>query len=185
MPENGIICFGDSNTYGFDPRSFIGDRYEAENRWCDILSKKLKCRVLNLGLNGRCVPEGSTDFLNKTIEENPDCGRIIIMLGTNDILKGQTPEETARKMKKLIEELRARTEARIILISPFKTNLDAELDERIIKLSELYKSLADSCKCIFLEGSQLNIELCFDGVHMTEKANRDFAEILSEFLEKI
>ena len=25
-----ILCFGDSNTYGFAPRSYLGDRYPAE-----------------------------------------------------------------------------------------------------------------------------------------------------------
>ena len=32
-----VCCFGDSNTYGYDPRSFLGGRYAAENRWVDIL----------------------------------------------------------------------------------------------------------------------------------------------------
>ncbi len=31
-----IICFGDSNTYGYDPRGYFGGRYEADNRWVDI-----------------------------------------------------------------------------------------------------------------------------------------------------
>ena len=28
-----VICFGDSNTYGYDPRSFLGDRYGPTDRW--------------------------------------------------------------------------------------------------------------------------------------------------------
>ena len=35
-----VCCFGDSNTYGYDPRSFLGGRYAAENRWVDILQSK-------------------------------------------------------------------------------------------------------------------------------------------------
>ena len=27
-----ILCIGDSNTYGYDPRSYLGDRYPAEVR---------------------------------------------------------------------------------------------------------------------------------------------------------
>ncbi len=27
-----VICFGDSNTYGYDPRSLLGDRYDADSR---------------------------------------------------------------------------------------------------------------------------------------------------------
>ena len=31
-----ILCFGDSNTYGYDPRGFFADRYEARDRWVDL-----------------------------------------------------------------------------------------------------------------------------------------------------
>lgn len=32
-----VICFGDSNTYGYDPRPLDGGRYDASCRWVDIL----------------------------------------------------------------------------------------------------------------------------------------------------
>ena len=28
-----VICYGDSNTYGYDPRSWLGGRYDADSRW--------------------------------------------------------------------------------------------------------------------------------------------------------
>ena len=31
-----VICFVDSNTYGYDPRGYFGGRYEADFRWVDI-----------------------------------------------------------------------------------------------------------------------------------------------------
>ena len=51
-----IVCFGDSNTYGFDPRSWFGNRYDAESRWPDILESKTGWNICNLGENGREVP---------------------------------------------------------------------------------------------------------------------------------
>ena len=30
-----IICFGDSNTYGYDPRGYFGGRYGADCRWVE------------------------------------------------------------------------------------------------------------------------------------------------------
>ena len=27
-----VICFGDSNTYGYDPRSYFGGRYPRDSR---------------------------------------------------------------------------------------------------------------------------------------------------------
>ena len=48
-----ILCIGDSNTYGYDPRSYLGDRYPAEVRWTDRLNK---WDVINCGVNGMTVP---------------------------------------------------------------------------------------------------------------------------------
>ena len=35
-----ILCFGDSNTYGYHPRGFFGDRYGPEDRWVDLLESR-------------------------------------------------------------------------------------------------------------------------------------------------
>ena len=51
-----VLCFGDSNTYGYDPRGFFGDRYDAEDRWVDLLAKQTGWDVINLGANGREIP---------------------------------------------------------------------------------------------------------------------------------
>lgn len=31
-----VICFGDSNTYGYNPRTWLGGRYDANSRWVGI-----------------------------------------------------------------------------------------------------------------------------------------------------
>ena len=67
-----VCCFGDSNTYGYDPRSFLGGRYAAENRWADILQSKTGWEIINQGMNGREISrfhpagDGTAD---------PDAGR--------------------------------------------------------------------------------------------------------------
>ena len=48
-----VICFGDSNTYGYDPRSYLGGRYDTDSRWVDILAAKTGWTVCNMGENGR------------------------------------------------------------------------------------------------------------------------------------
>ena len=40
-----IVCFGDSNTYGYDPRSYLGSRYPADGRWVDLLAEKIMDRL--------------------------------------------------------------------------------------------------------------------------------------------
>ena len=51
-----ILCFGDSNTYGYDPRDFFASRYPAQDRWVDLLGNNLGCIVVNAGENGREIP---------------------------------------------------------------------------------------------------------------------------------
>ena len=51
-----VICFGDSNTFGFNPCSYLGGRYSSETRWVNILAAKTGWTIQNQGLNGREIP---------------------------------------------------------------------------------------------------------------------------------
>ena len=59
-----VICFGDSNTYGYDPRGYFGGRYDADCRWVDILATETGWTFYNMGQNGREIPSA-----------DPDCSR--------------------------------------------------------------------------------------------------------------
>ena len=54
-----IISFGDSTTYGDDPRSRLRGRYVADSCWVDILAAETGWTVQNMGLNGREIPRTS------------------------------------------------------------------------------------------------------------------------------
>ena len=58
-----VICFGDSNTYGYDPRGSFGGRYDADSRWVDILAAETSWIVCNMGQNGREIPLPLLPFL--------------------------------------------------------------------------------------------------------------------------
>ena len=51
-----IICYGDSNTNGYDPRSFMGDRYGKDIRWTGVLAEKTDWSIRNHGMNGAVSP---------------------------------------------------------------------------------------------------------------------------------
>ena len=74
-----VICFGNSNTYGYDPRSYLGGRYDADSRWVDILAAKTGWTVRNMGENGREIPTLAPDF-------PADTDLLIVMIGTNDLI---------------------------------------------------------------------------------------------------
>ena len=48
-----VLCYGDSNTYGYDPRGYFGGRYDAGSRWVDILAARTGWAVSNQGQNGK------------------------------------------------------------------------------------------------------------------------------------
>ena len=93
-----VTCFGDSNTYGYDPRSFLGGRYDPEHRWVDILAERTGWTMYNLGQNGRMIPT-SSPFLP------PDTDFLILMLGTNDLLQGLAPEGAAEKLEQFLQKI--------------------------------------------------------------------------------
>ena len=67
-----VVCYGDSNTWGYDPRGYFGGRYDEP--WPSLLPWKIQ----NLGENGREIPA-----FPGTFPENTDL--LIVMLGTNDL----------------------------------------------------------------------------------------------------
>ena len=79
-----IICFGDSNTYGYDPRGYFGGRYDADCRWVDILAVENGWTIFNMGQNGREIPA--------TVPAFPaDTDLLIVMLGTQRPAPGAKP----------------------------------------------------------------------------------------------
>lgn len=54
-----ILFFGDSNTYGYDPGSFLGGRYPSSVRWTDRVAAAGEgiWEILPCGMNGRSIPE--------------------------------------------------------------------------------------------------------------------------------
>ena len=88
-----IVCYGDSNTYGYNPEN--GFRYEYEERWTTILQKELKdsAIVIPEGLNGRTTSfedelrpgrNGAT-YLDPCLHSHGPIDLVVLMLGTNDL----------------------------------------------------------------------------------------------------
>ena len=93
-----IICYGDSNTYGFDPRLGTPGRLTKNERWTGILDSEPDIEIANEGMNGRCIPSASYEYrsLRKILERHYDADMLIIMLGSNDLF--MTREATAEKI---------------------------------------------------------------------------------------
>ena len=88
-----VLCYGDSNTWGYNP--VTGGRHNYEDRWTTILQEKLGSDYLIIpeGLNGRTTVWDDPIELNKNgaaylppcLESHKPLDLVIIMLGTNDL----------------------------------------------------------------------------------------------------
>ena len=181
-----ILCFGDSNTYGFDPRSYSAGRYSPEDRWPDLLAAQTGWEVINAGANGREIPR--SPYTLRLLSQHAGVDLFLVMLGTNDLLEGASASEAAAQMEACLKQLLPHLKS-ILLVAPppMKRGAwvpDDALVKESIRLAEEYHTLAQRLNIPFVDTSNWNIELAFDGVHFTEEGHRRFAERLTEYLTK-
>ena len=179
-----ILCFGDSNTYGYDPRGFFGDRYSAEDRWVDLLAKQTGHDCINAGANGREIPRNP--YALRLLTEHAPVDIFLVMLGTNDLLQGASATGAAARMANFLNQLLPHCK-QILLIYPPPMRRGAwvptdELVAESIHLAEEYKLLAEKLNIPVVDPRHWNIELTFDGVHFTELGHHTFAEKLRKEL---
>lgn len=94
-----VLCFGDSNTWGYDPDASFGSsfplRHPYDVRWTGVLARELGAgwRVVEEGQNGRTtvfedplVPHRrGRDYLPAALESHKPLDAVVLMLGTNDL----------------------------------------------------------------------------------------------------
>ncbi len=178
-----ILCIGDSNTYGYDPRSFFGSRYPDTIYWTNRISM---AEVINCGINGLQVPTDSIPWQNLIDEKQPDL--VIVMLGTNDLLEGHSAEEVSTRMENYLEKLcEMRKPILLIAPPPLKTGLWVGNESQIAesrKLGVLYKEICEHLHIDYVNAGEWKVELAFDGVHLTENGHAAFAESLQDHLNR-
>ena len=181
-----LWCFGDSNTYGYDPCGFFGGRYAAP--WPALLAEKTGFEVINDGKNGRMIPERGHEFLRfRRDAERYSADALIAMLGTNDLLEGAAAETAAVRMEAFLNRCNMPL---ILLISPppMKRGAwvpDNGLVEESKALSRQYETMAKRRGMLYADAGEWDIELAYDGVHFTEEGHARFAGGLASCLEVI
>ena len=178
-----IICIGDSNTYGYDPRSWSGSRYPENVRWTDRLGD---WEVINFGVNGMSVPRDHSFYTDLIIKNDPEL--VFVMLGSNDLLEGAGAEKTADRMGAFIDAICEAGKPVLLTAPPVMRTGEwvqsTDLIEESRKLGKLYCELADSKGCLFADAGEWGIELTFDGVHFTPEGHSVFAQNMRELLKR-
>ena len=199
-----IVCYGDSNTYGYNPEN--GFRYEYEERWTTILQKELKdsAIVIPEGLNGRTTSfvdelrpgrNGAT-YLDPCLHSHGPIDLVVLMLGTNDCktFYNASAEVIGLGVERLVEQIRkADKNIRILLISPiqlgegvWEQGYDPEFNEKSVEVSKglkaVYQKVAQKYGCDFLAASDVAEPSKEDREHLNEEGHKKLAEAVLEVL---
>ena len=174
------ICFGDSNTYGYDPRSYWGGRYDPDSRRVNILAAETGWTVYNMGQNGREIPSTAPNF-------PADTDLLIVMLGTNDLLQGRSPEQAAERLERFLSSL-SLNRSKLLLIAPPPMTPGTwvpspQLIDDSHTFAQLCQALTEQLGTRFADAVKWDIPLAYDGVHFTEQGHRAFAAGLLEELK--
>ena len=203
-----ILCFGDSNTWGYEP--LVARRYPADARWTGVLQRLLGdgFRVIEEGLNGRTNvtnEEGrpirsGLDVLPVLLESHRPLDLVVIMLGTNDLkhdfdLSAEQIADGARQVCRYVIDCEYLTDdpPQILLISPTHVELvTVEEEDQFIgaieksrELAEHYQAVADDLGIHFLDASKIVLKTDLDGVHWDVEQHKAFGESLSGTIRKI
>lgn len=182
-----ILCFGDSNTYGYDPRGF-GGRYP--DNWVALLAQKTGIETANAGQNGREIPRNGgqlREFRRLLAQESP-IDLLLVMLGTNDLLRENPVEAVVQRMEAFLKHIDLERSGILLIGPPPMTPGEwvpgRQLADAAAALTREYKILAKKLDIRFADPGQWNISLAFDGVHFTEEGHRAFAEGLCRYLNE-
>lgn len=203
-----ILCFGDSNTYGYIAGS--GARYDENVRWTKRLQKHLgdSYYVIEEGLNGRTTvfddPEqrfkNGSEYLEMCIATHRPLDLVIIMLGTNDTKERYhaEPADIARGMEALITILQnPEVYSKDILIvspihisesivkSPYCETFGPEAIEKSKQLAPEYEKLAKKYNCFYFDAADYAVADDKDAIHLDEKGHASLAEAIYQKIKEI
>ena len=187
-----LVLYGDSNTYGYDPRGTLGGRYPAEVRWATMVKSALpdSYEVIEEGMNGRMLPGVEHGYFVELLSGLASEDTVVMMLGTNDVLLSYRPDVTqiADKMERILSYVKKNFAGKFIMIAPplieavepdLKAYRDAsiEMNQRFMELAKRYEIPA-------LDASEWNITMGYDGVHFTVEGHKRFAEKMIDVLDE-
>ena len=181
-----IVCYGDSNTYGWDPRFFSSNRYE--HPWPELLAESTGYEVINCGEPGREVPyrEEQLQWFGRDVKKHePDL--LLIMLGTNDLFYSlkATAEAVSERMDSMIQyAVREKLSGEILLLSCPAVRIPNEPYMDVLEeMAERYRKIAEQRGIGFADPFRWDIPLAYDGVHFTEDGHQVLEKKLFEILK--
>lgn len=205
-----ILCFGDSNTWGFDAST--GERFSESVRWTSLLQEAYgeKVQVIEEGLSGRTsvfqdpLFEGlcALDYIHPCILSHSPLDVVVIMLGTNDTKERfrATSYNIAQGIVRLAQKTAKALEVQenncvVIIVSPppihenyrhteiFEAMGEA-CDRKSNELGESLATLIAQHPFEFVDASHIPMNT-IDYMHLDEEGHKLFAQLIFNKLESL
>ena len=188
-----ILCYGDSNTWGYTPMS--GDRNP--NRWTRVLKDLIEnSEIIEEGLNARTLDsiediephKNGFNYLLPCLESHYEFDYLILMLGTNDLKThfNNTAKDMLEMLKKYIKVVKNfwvnKNGSKVKLIICGIPLLDDTkyvfenyegTSKKRNEFNMLEKKYLEERNITFIDNSDLEIGL--DGIHLTDEGHLKLA----------
>lgn len=203
-----ILCFGDSNTWGYDGES--GKRLPWDVRWTGRLQKAYEgkdVRIIEEGLCGRTTVfddpfrqgRKGTELLPTLLETHHPVDLVILMLGTNDCktIFGASAEGIGRGIQCLLNQMQTFVpQADVLLISPiylgekvWQEGYDQDFSPQSVQVSkeleEVYERIATERQIGYLRASDYVRCSEADQEHLNAQGHKVFAQAVYEKTEQM
>jgi lysophospholipase L1-like esterase len=183
-----ILCYGDSNTWGYDP--VTQDRFDRDTRWPGALRNALGegHEIIEEGLGGRTTVwddpiegyKNGQNYLIPCLASHAPLDLVILMLGTNDLKKRFSLSafdiaEGARVLVGVVQRSGAGIQGQsppVLLLAPPPTTTLSFFDEmfegageKSRKFAAHYGRVALEMRCAFLDTGTVIVSSPLDGIH--------------------
>ena len=200
-----IICFGDSNTWGYNPTN--GTRYDENTRWPMVLQKLLgdDYQIIEEGQNGRTIANADPwewgckcgmDYILPMVESHKPFDLLIIMLGSNDLKAkfhlpaGDIAGSLQNMLMKTVSYLKFQCgiQPKILIVSPPYLGDDLESSpfapffdvksaiDNSKHLAYWYELVAKQFECDFFDAATVCKAGSVDCLHLMEEGHKNLAE---------
>lgn len=197
-----ILCYGDSNTFGYTP---TGGRYEREVRWPGRLAGMLgpAYQIIEEGMCGRNTVwddaiepmRNGLRFLPVALQSHQPLDMVIVSLGTNDCkaVFNAPAGVIALGLSRIIECIRrypydiGKT-PKVLVVSPIyigeehverlHVSYDQSSAEKTRRLAPLFEDVARKHDCLFLDAAKVAGPSETDQLHMEPEGHAALAEAL-------
>ncbi|MDR2549694.1 MAG: SGNH/GDSL hydrolase family protein [Desulfobulbus sp.] len=198
-----ILCYGDSNTWGYDP--VTKDRFDETTRWPRVLGQALGqgWEVIEEGLGGRTTVwddpiegyKNGRDYLIPCLESHRPLDAVVLLLGINDLKQrfSLSAYDVAQGVGVLVRVVQASQAGRlgrppqVLLLAPPPLappvaygEMFAGAAEKSRKFSAHFALLAQELGCAFLDTGQVVVSSPLDGIHFEREEHRKLGGAVAE-----